>query len=320
MILCVAAALAPGAGAIETDQFYAWDRELDDSTDMLNAKVNAEIQITLERLNAKPAWAGRKCHEVAKRIDRHFRLLIFHDLELWANNTSLIARIPATPEEELRYRREYLYSNHALVDPGTWMPPSPTIEAAGVRFGTDKLTHFFSEGWFSYGWYRKAIQKGLTPEEAQRRAIKHGITLERSVLGTGASGVFSPADLEANYSGMEFFIALCTDESPGLQHGEHGWELSEPFDFRRQVSPEWDESYQPSVYTKRRWKKVRPVMLDYCPLLDSAWVQRQRKEYAGRDRHTMTELWIEDLVEMGKLTDPADYSIDRVCEGFNSDK
>jgi hypothetical protein len=287
---------------------------------MLNAKVNAEVEIVLDRLNAKRKAERISCHEVAKRIDRHFRLLIFHDLELWANNTSLVARIPATPDEELRYRREYLYSNHGPFDVGTWMPPSPTIEVAGVRFGTDKLTHFFSEGWLSYRWYRKSLEKGLSPQDARRRAIKHGITLERSVLGTAASGVFSSADLEANYRGMEFFIELCDGDSPGLRRGENGWELSEPFDFRRYVSPEWDESYQPSVFTKRRWRKVRPVMLDYCPLLDSPWVQRQREDYSRRDRFTPTEQWIEDMVEMGKLADPADYSIDRVCEGFSSDK
>jgi hypothetical protein len=162
--------------------------------------------------------------------------------------------------------------------------------------------------------------RGLTHEEAEQRAIRRGILLERSILGTGTSGVFSPADLEANYQGMRFFIDLCANPSPALRKTDIGWELARPFDFRRHVGPEWDESYQPSVFTRRRWKKVRPVMLGYCPLLVSPQVARQREEYSRRDRTTVTERRIENLVEMGKLADPADYAIERVCGGSNNDR
>jgi len=311
--ICLAAALGPAAQAIETDQYYAWDREIADSTRMLNAKTNGEILSVLDEVNLKRSWKKIECHEVAKRIERHFRLLVFHDLELWADNTSLIERVPATPEEELHYREVHLLSNHGPFDIGTWMPPSPTIELAGVRIGTDKLTHFFSEGWMHYIWYRKGRQQGQSREDAEARAIRRGILLERSVLGTAASGVFAPADLEANYAGMEFFIGLCAEDSPALRKNEDGWRLARPLDFRDFVSPEWDESYQPSVYTKRRWGKVRPVLLEYCPLLDLPQVLARREAYAARDRFTVTERTIEDLVEQGKLEDPRRFSLERVC-------
>ncbi len=40
------------------------------------------------------------------------------------------------------------------------MPYTPTIEVAGVRFGTDKLAHLVSSGWTYYGEYRKGLKKG----------------------------------------------------------------------------------------------------------------------------------------------------------------
>jgi hypothetical protein len=296
------------ASAIETDQFYAWGREIADATDVLNAKVNSELAIVLDRAKAR-----HDCQDVAKRIHRHFRLLIFHDVELWANNTSLIERVPATPDEELGYRRKYLYGNHGPFDVGTWMPPSPTIEVAGVRLGTDKLTHFFSEGWMAFRWYRKGLEKGLSPDAAERRAIRRGVLVERSLLGAWSSGVFSLADLEANYGGMRFYAGLCAGDAPQLRRTGDGWELASRFDFRDYVIPEWDESFQPSIFTRRRWKKVRPVMLGYCARLELPEVVRQREAYARRDRYTLTERHVDGLIDDQKLTAPEVFAIDRVC-------
>ena len=301
------------APAIETDQFYAWDRELPDSSAVLSAKVNVEILAVLEQVNSESSWSEQSCHDVAIRIQRRFRLFIFHDLELWANNSSLVNRVPATGEEELRYRDEYLYSNHGVFDPGTWMPPSPTIEVGGVRFGTDKLTHFFSEGWMAFKWYQGGIRQGWTPEEAERDAIERGIRLENGLLGTVVSGVLSLADLEANHAGMLFYLGLCDEDGPALKKTDRGWELTELFDFFRYVTPEWDESYQPSILAEGRWAKVYPVMLQYCPLLHSPQVVRQREAYAARDRVTATERLIAKMVEQGKLVDPALYGIEQVC-------
>ena len=44
-----------------------------------------------------------------------------------------------------------------------------TIELAGVRIGTDKLAHFFSEGALYYRFYRSALEDGLSEEAAELR-------------------------------------------------------------------------------------------------------------------------------------------------------
>ena len=87
----------------------------------------------------------------------------------------------------------------------------------------------------------------------------------------------------------------------------------EPFDFRDHVSPEWDESYQVSIFSERRWNKVRPVLEQYCPLLRSDDVSRRRDRYARLDRATPTESRLAELVREGRLADPSRFTLERVC-------
>jgi hypothetical protein len=290
-------AVCPTTPAIETDQYYAWGRPLADSTTMLNAKFNLEVNRVLEIVNDGPLGGRDRCDKIRKRIVGHFRLFIFHDLELWVNNTALIERIPADPAEELEYRKTYLYHNRGKFDFVTMVPPSPTIELNGVRFGTDKLTHFLSQGWWYLGWYQKGLRKGLSVEEAELRAIDRGIFTERTVLGKVASGVVSVSDLEANYDGMRFLLSMCEGSEPLLEKTDEGWQLTRPLDLREYVKPAWDESWEPSIYTRHRWKRVMPVMERYCPMLDDQTVLEQRARYESLDTATPTESRIDELVE-----------------------
>jgi hypothetical protein len=311
VVLCLA---SPGpTRALESDQYYARGRDLADTTDVLNAKVRLEIELVLEEINATRSWRRMDCHRVVKAIVPRFKEFIFQDIELWATNSSLVPRIPATPEEELEFRRKYIYRETHALDVGTKVPPSPTIEVNGVRMGTDKLSHFFSEGWWYYKWYRKYRKSGLSIEEAERKAIQRGIWWERTILGLVSSGVFSLGDLEANYQGMRFMASMCDADSPALNQTDDGWRFTGAFDFRDHVTPEWDESYQPPVFGKRRWNRVKPVLVEYCPMLHDPRVMARRLEYRRRDDETPTEREVRKLVEAGKLADPRQFSLESNC-------
>jgi hypothetical protein len=51
LLALVAGAADLPARAIETDQYYTWGKELEDSTEMVNAWVNLEIARGLEEIN-----------------------------------------------------------------------------------------------------------------------------------------------------------------------------------------------------------------------------------------------------------------------------
>ncbi|HKQ60843.1 MAG TPA: hypothetical protein VJS92_06110 [Candidatus Polarisedimenticolaceae bacterium] len=311
-LLCAVLAAAP-ARAIETDQYYSWGRPLADSTEVLNAKVNAEILLALAAVNRRGDWNETSCDEVRRSLLPHFLFFMYHDLELWADHSSLVPRIPADAEETRDYRANYLYHAHGPLDLGTSLPPSPTVRVHGVRIGTDKLSHFFSEGWWYFISYRKALRRGASPEEATLRAIDKGLWVERTALGLFVSGVLSLADLEANEQGLDFFRGLCEGPEPMLRREAAGWRLATPFDWRRYVTPAWDESYRPSLFLKSRWKKVRPVLERYCAKLSDPEVVREREEYARRPTSSLTAEQVRRRVAAGQLPDPQQFSIERVC-------
>jgi hypothetical protein len=312
---CVAALVvgAAPAPALETDQFYAWARPLRDATDAINAKINADIAAALLDVNTRLGADDCTCERVQKAIRHRFSYLIFQKPEVWATNTSLLERIPSTPEEELSFRHDYLYGASSPLDAIRFMPPSPTILVDGVRLGTDKLGHFFSVGAWMFISYRYYMQNGRTEDEAVARALALGLASERTILGSMASGVMSLADIEANHKGLLFWKSLCDGKDPVLEKTPSGWRLKRPFDLAAYVTPEWDESWQPNVYTSSRWKKVKPVMETYCALLQSPEIQAQRASYAARDRHTLSEGVLHGLVAHGKLADPTPFTIDAVC-------
>ena len=303
---------AGAAPALETDQFFAWGRHLDDAAEALNARVNLELERLVADLNRD--GRDRPCQKVRFRFFKRHRMLFFDGFETWSANSPLVSRSPSGPEEMREFERKYIYGGtSALFDTGRWMPPGPTVEVAGVRFGTDKLTHMLGTAWYYHGWYRKARARGATPAEAEDRAVRRGLRHEITVLGRAVSGVLSPADLEANYQGMWFYERLCAGDDPSIVYDEGAWRLRRPFDLRDYVTPEWDESYQPNIYTRRKWPKVRERMLGYCSMIEHPQVAARRRAYAERDRVTETEKLIEEMTAAGKLPDPSGFSIESVC-------
>ncbi len=313
LVLCLLA--VPPATALETDQYEAWGHDLRDATDALNAKITYELQKALDRVNGRHGIRRLSCDTVTNHVAAHFRMLIFHPIEIWASKSPLIERYPPTEEAELASRRTNILGDRTRWDFGAWLPYGPTIEVHGVRIGTDKMAHFFSGGSSYYSLYVRALHQGVSEAEAERTVIDRGIFSEKTFLGYGTSGVLSAADLEANYRGMTFYLGLCGGDSPQLERVGEGYALTRPFDARDYVTVEWDESYNNSGFVKRRWKKVKPRMLELCPMLDHPWVVAQRNRYRERDFETPTEARLTQLIAAGRMHDVSIYSLEAVCSG-----
>ncbi len=310
--LVLSLVVVPGSSsALETDQYYAWGRPLADSTDAVNARFNLELERAIASFPADRQ--PESCRKVAIAYRKRMRFLLLHEIQVWAWNSEWVDRIPNGADEQQEYRRTNLYSNHPLIDTGTWMPYTPTLEVAGVRFGTDKLAHLVSSGWTYYGEYRKGLKKGESPEEAERRAVNRGIVEESLILGKLASGVTAIPDLEASYAGLHFYLDLCDIEDPILKLREDGWFISRPVDLRDYVTPRWDESFQPPIYTKGRWRKVKPVLETYCDRLADPQVVAMRRSYRERDSESLVGRLVAERVAEGKIRDPAQFSIEAVC-------
>ena len=171
-----------------------------------------------------------------------------------------------------------------LIVPTNYLTISPTVNLYGTLLGTDKIAHVFQQGYTYYTIYNKAIASGLTPDAASKKAVSWGRLSENTYYGTLVSGVFSNADLYANYAGLKFYQGLTqpirigeNTRSPTLLIKDGVWILNEisiqdnslikPF-----FTDHMNEALNPSIFFPGLRSFVRKVVKKQnCP----AW----RKTY-----------------------------------------
>ena len=149
-----------------------------------------------------------------------------------------------------------------LVFPTDYLTISQTVKIYDAEFGTDKIAHFFQQGYSYYRITRRAAAKGFAPEDAVQKAIRWGRMTERTFYGTLISGVYSNADLCANFAGMKFYQNLTRSIKIGNQTKssvlrlENGfWTFDESADWRQIlikpfVSSHFNEALVPSVFIR----------------------------------------------------------------------
>ncbi|QRK09057.1 hypothetical protein JQX13_02525 [Archangium violaceum] len=304
------------AHATETDQYFAIDKPPRDSLEILNQKVNRDILGALALVNRTEDWKSVSCEDVAHRIYQHFRIIGLHKIELWAENTPRIDRTPLKAEYDAFQENASIYRNARLWDWGLFFGVKATFNVAGVHMGADKLSHFFQTGW-KYNKRHQAYRRAGVPErEALERIIRYGVGTEKGSLGLTTTGVFSFADLEANYQGFLFYRSLCEDENPRLVKTPEGWRLRRPFDWREYVSPRLDESINNSAFTAKRWSEVRAnLRRDYCPRLDSdVFLEHYRRNARyPRTPDDFNVRYVRELSARGEVPRQEDYSLWAAC-------
>ncbi|MCA1625090.1 MAG: hypothetical protein LC768_01600 [Acidobacteria bacterium] len=160
-----------------------------------------------------------------------------------------------------RYKTGYEKSIF-FIFPTNYITISPTVNIYGSHFGTDKIAHFFQQGYTYYKIYNRALAEGLSTEKAARKAIRWGQKTERTYYGTLVSGVYSNADLCANYVGMKFYqgltqtIKIGNETRPAVLLLQNGvWTFNESANLRKFLikpflSEHLNEALNPSIFTK----------------------------------------------------------------------
>jgi hypothetical protein len=84
-----------------------------------------------------------------------------------------------------------------------------TIKVHGHYLGTDKIGHFLAMGYVYYQSYNAARLAGKSHDDALRLAAqinRWGPLSEQTFLGMIPTGVYSNADMAANYVGMKYYV------------------------------------------------------------------------------------------------------------------
>lgn len=157
---------------------------------------------------------------------------------------------------------------------------SSSVKAHGVIFGTDKLSHFHHMGKLYYNTYASQRRRGRSFEDSARAAVEFwamGLPLgEDILLGFVPTGVFSNADLAANYSGMLFFanlsepIRLNGEVRPPMALLYDGlWRVNkhvrpESGFFASFLSDHWNEALNPNLYDVTFRFRMRSLLRERC--------------------------------------------------------
>lgn len=245
----------------------------------------------------------------------------FTKSELWMEKH----RFKAQPA---RYKTSFQESIYfvSLID---YLTVSPTVNLYGSEFGTDKIAHFFQQGFTYYKKYNRALAAGLPPEKASERAIQWGRLSERTFYGSLVSGVYSNADLYANYVGMKFYQGLTREIKIGnvdrpaaliLKNGV--WAFNENFDRREFlikpfVSNHLNEAMNPSKFIKTLRPFVRrTVRKQSCKQWFDRFPELVRVDYENAS--TALRLWNGE--DYG-FTDSKNFvTIANTCFGNESDE
>jgi hypothetical protein len=200
--------------------------------------------------------------EVYKRLG--FGIIAFAKAGSWMDSH----RFRAQPA---RYRTSYRRSIYASL-PTNYLTISPTVNLYGSSIGTDKIAHFFQQGYTYYRIFNRELAKGSTEPEAIGKAVGWGRMTEHTYYGTLVGGVFSNADLAANYAGMKFYEGLTKPvmlgksvRPPTLILKEGKWTMNEGEGFesgllRPFISDHLNEALNPSVFAPGLRSSVRGVV------------------------------------------------------------
>lgn len=259
VLLATALCVAPQfCGAYETDQFSNRLSPIEDSTLLLDGRVN----LSITELAAE--WKGpRNDKKVVNGIyndigGRHW----VDKIERWAMQSEDVERLQ--PD-----RRSSIYAGHPLwaARVAKLFGVGPTIKLNDVLIGSDKLGHFLSQGRKFYFRYLKLRD--------ETEAAKHSAYTERALFGQMTTGVYSNADLVANYEGYRFYRSLFEDDIvPGkpaiLKWDGDQWVVQRPFTWADHVNEYWDEALNVNHYDALLYPHIKDRLLEFCPDYEKA--------------------------------------------------
>lgn len=293
-ILLLAAALcgSPLAG-YETDQYTNRLQPIADSRAELDREVNQALVALTEE------WQGPADRaEFAYRVYARLGGLYWVDrIERRAMKSPSIERLP-------QRRRQSVFSSAPFwtTRVNFFFGVGDTIRLADSLIGTDKLGHFFSQG-FKYFKSHLAGWK-------ESRVLWRGRFNERWIFGQLTTSVYSNADLVANFEGFLFYRSLFEDDvvpgKPAIVRFRDGRaELRREFTWVDHVNDYWDEALNPSYMSPGLARAVRQALLVVC-----ADYHREPAAFAVRDESALRERY----ADIG-LREASENGVPAVCDG-----
>lgn len=262
--------------AAEIDSFSDRDQTRPDTAERINVLINRRLEEgvrkanLLEQANAFDQVPNAICNE--ETLYTELRKAIFQSLTaswgLKGYSLDQQMREALTDYSLHREVEDSIYRDFGYLDAPSMRLKglSDMVWVNGHFIGLDKLGHFFAEGW-SY------FEMTQAPEHSLNDAIRWGHEQEEGKFGLVTTGVFSYADLAANFNGWRFWNQIRRAHNDPLRgfwgnlfagaqiscsfqvmasikqrQWVYAWELKQDFDIRDYVDGAWDEGQNCSRY------------------------------------------------------------------------
>jgi hypothetical protein len=241
------------AHGYETDQYTNRHIPIEDSTEVLNAKVNKTIREIVAE------WEGG--HDDLGFVDEFYRRLggrhWVDRLERWAMRSPDVDKLEVGRYDSI-FADQPFWATRIVKFFGT----GKTIKVNGELIGSDKIGHFISQG-------RKYYKRYLR-YESEARAAEQSAYTERAIFGAMTTGIFSNADVVANYEGHRFYRSLFEDGiipgKPAIVRWEDaGWVVQRSFDWSDHVNAYWDEALNVNHYDALLYPHMHETFVAMCP-------------------------------------------------------
>jgi len=314
------------ARAAEADHFSLPEGQIADITAEVNRLSNEGLAAAIADLNAQGG-----CDASAKSEEVLYERLtdVFSNHKKGQLVLSIIhGDLPRTviPLKESVYSEWSIWNGFLLGRKGAAKSPLalfPLIKIGDTVIGVDKLEHMFGMG-------LRYFKGHYLEEKPLVSVLKGGIFKEKTFLGGNmlATGVFSYADLSANFNGMRFWNHMLQkrDDVLGAQHNagpyltcQAGkWVKNEerPIDFRTYVDATMQESmncskfataagarkFQEALAALQSKDKSRVFSCPENPGLMDETVKKYEVEIAGDSRGSKVDHWIINRDGNGKVS------------------
>ncbi len=295
MVLVGFISILPLSFASETDPYTYSSIKLKDSKSIVNAEIQKHLDKALIITNKKIEEILFKGKSVsAKEIEiiltqslaidhgwlsfltepnraimSHIEKCIMYNN---CKNWPFVERIVLTVNESIFGRAKYNHLTKSFL--GTM------INLCGYRLGADKISHFLDDGFAYYNSWMNGLSK-----EGLKKVMD---AIEKSSMGGEFTGVYSKADIAANYSGIKFYRSLLHASSPYFKIKNKKLVQVRDFIICDYVSDLWDETINKNIYTQKNSTDLlevieneskNPSKVDRENLLNRDYISPGPKDY-----------------------------------------
>ncbi len=282
------------ARAAEIDSVTGRSAELRDSASRLEARVNDFLREGVKRANEREK--GCDPGDLYKQIRRAISFpFIGH---------SIAERLNAAEDLDRRRvpLRDSIYRDLGIFDAISvhLKDLSSVVRVGDQLVGVDKFGHFFVQGW-------KYFEIAYLDGKGIEKALAWGEASERTYFGLYTTGIYSHADLTANFEGMRFWLRVLGQAEDPLERGyffnrpyvkcgkrfwtrEPHWRVKRKVRLGDFLSAGWDEGVNCSHYRNAQIERLILARIEEREVSDGAEYScpirpdecaRARKRYAA---------------------------------------